>query len=337
MDPDDPMFDNSILIDDAGWGDLILGVVVGALRPSDEEYMERKIPTSSFQSPNFNNEEYLDEATKIAEEIVDAMDADKETTFKISSGKVLATIQTSLKEKGYNVEGVEETGELQERVERSYIEWCVEAGVPRKHLESKERFSRLLDWVTEKPETRGKLVKTGWGTWQLGFVDHETLMKLARALGGEEGVKIVEVLSHVYETKDIEIVAKTGIKLNTVRKILYNLYEHSIVGLRRSRDKDTGWFTFDWRLQPEQIEGFVTNQKRHILERLEIRLNYEKSHEFYYCQTLGCRPLTFEEATEYVFRCPKCDKPVTHYDNEDIIAFLTKKIKQLKNELDQPT
>jgi len=43
------MSGNEILIDGAGWGDLILGVVIGALKLPDHEYMERRIPSSSFQ------------------------------------------------------------------------------------------------------------------------------------------------------------------------------------------------------------------------------------------------------------------------------------------------
>jgi len=35
-----------ILIDDAGWGDLILGVVIGALKLPERRYMERRIPVS---------------------------------------------------------------------------------------------------------------------------------------------------------------------------------------------------------------------------------------------------------------------------------------------------
>jgi hypothetical protein len=49
-----------ILIDDAGWGDFILGVVIGALKLPDRRYMERRIPVSSFQPPNFKNKQYLD-------------------------------------------------------------------------------------------------------------------------------------------------------------------------------------------------------------------------------------------------------------------------------------
>ena len=167
----------------------------------------------------------------------------------------------------------------------------------------------------------------------MSFVNRDVLMKVANVIGDEEAVKIVEVLSQVNETTDEEIVAKTDIKLNTVRKILYNLYDHSLVALRRTRDKKTGWFIFHWRLQPDQLDGFLTNQKKHILEKLEVRLDYEKNHDFYYCHTPGCRRFTFEEATEYVFRCPKCDKPLMHVDNKKIIEFLSKKVEQLRNEL----
>jgi transcription initiation factor TFIIE subunit alpha len=165
------------------------------------------------------------------------------------------------------------------------------------------------------------------------LVNHDTLIKVAKIIGGEEAVKIVETLSQTDEMAEDEIVSKTGVKLNDARKILYKLYEHSIVGLRRTRDKDTGWFIFYWRLQMDQVEGFIISQKRRVLEKLEMRLEYEKNHDFYYCYTPGCKRMTFEEATEYIFRCPVCNKPLTHYDNSKIIEALSKKINRIKGEL----
>jgi hypothetical protein len=64
------------------------------------------------------------------------------------------------------VEEVEITGELQEMVERSYVRWCIEVGVPAERLVGERRFSTLLEWVAEKPEIREKLVKTGWKSWK---------------------------------------------------------------------------------------------------------------------------------------------------------------------------
>jgi transcription initiation factor TFIIE subunit alpha len=172
------------------------------------------------------------------------------------------------------------------------------------------------------------------GGLKLFFVDEETLKKVA-ALFGEDGVRVVEVLKGVHEIIDIDIVDQTEIRLNTVRKTLYRLYDHSLVALRRSRDKETGWFIFHWRLQPDQLEGFIFNQKRRVLEKLETRLRYEKNHEFYSCQTQGCRPLPFEQAFEVLFRCPTCNKPMSYVTNNKIIETITRKINQIKKELSE--
>ena len=157
-----------ILIDGAGWSDLILGVVVGALNLDlpEARYMERRIPISSFQPPNFEKKKYLDDAVKIADKIIQVMQPDAETTFKVSSAYFLSSIRENLRERGFRVEEVEVTGELQEKVERGYIRWCKEMGVPVERLEDKGRFWTFLEWVGESPRFREKLVKTGWESWK---------------------------------------------------------------------------------------------------------------------------------------------------------------------------
>jgi len=167
----------------------------------------------------------------------------------------------------------------------------------------------------------------------MSLVDYDALFKVAEVIGGKEAVKIVEILSKVTEITEEEIVAKTQINLNDVRRILYKLYDHSIVALRRTRDKETGWFIFHWRLQPDQLEGFVLNQKRRILDKLEGRLEYEKSHDFYYCYTPGCKKIPFEEAVEFVFQCAICNKPLMHFENSKIVELLAKKVEKLREEL----
>jgi transcription initiation factor TFIIE subunit alpha len=167
----------------------------------------------------------------------------------------------------------------------------------------------------------------------LAFVDEKTLQRVAEAFGGEEAVQIVNVLKETGETTDDEIATKTEIRLNTVRKILYKLYDHSLVGLRRSRDKNTGWFIFHWRLQLDQLEGFILNQKRRVLEKLEARLRYEQAHDFYYCFTEGCKRIPFEDAMELVFRCPTCSKLLMHFDNSELREILTQQVEQLRKEL----
>jgi transcription initiation factor TFIIE subunit alpha len=166
-------------------------------------------------------------------------------------------------------------------------------------------------------------------------MDDKTLNKVAEAFGSEDAVQIIDTLKGANEITDDEIAFQTGIRLNFVRKILYKLYDHSLVALRRSRDENTGWFVFHWRLQPDQLDGFITNQKRRVLEKLENRLEHEKNHEFYYCHTTGCKRIPFEEAVELVFRCPTCNKLMMHFDNKKIVEVLNVKIGELRKELSE--
>jgi len=167
----------------------------------------------------------------------------------------------------------------------------------------------------------------------LTFIDADTLVKVAEALGKEEAIEIIYTLKDADETTDDQIASKTGIRLNSVRKILYKLYDHSLVSLRRSRDQNTGWFIFHWKLQPDQLEGYILNQKKHVLEKLDTRLRYEQNHDFYHCGTLGCRRVPFEEAVELIFRCPMCNKPMMHFENGKVVEALSRKVDQLRKEL----
>ena len=72
-----------------------------------------------------------------------------------------------------------------------------------------------------------------------------------------------------------------------------------------------------------------------VLEKLETRFRYEKSHEFYGFQTRGCRQLPFEQAFEALFRCPTCNKPMNYVTNNKIIETITRKINQIKKELNE--
>ena len=159
------LYKKEILIDDSGWGDLILGVVIGALKLPERRYMERRIPISSFQPPHFQNKRYLDDAVRIVEEIVKVMKPDDETIFKVCSGYVLSSVRNYLRKQGFRVEEIEITGELQEMVERSFTHWCKEVGIEFERINGKRSFNIFLEWVAQKPHLREKIVKTGWKSW----------------------------------------------------------------------------------------------------------------------------------------------------------------------------
>jgi transcription initiation factor TFIIE subunit alpha len=163
----------------------------------------------------------------------------------------------------------------------------------------------------------------------------EELMKVARLFGGDDALTVVNILKKKSEATDETLANESTVRLNTVRKILYKLYDHGLVSCTRVRDEKTGWFIFYWKLQTDQLDAFIRSRKRRVLEKLKHKLDYETNHSFFVCKKCGDVRVTFEEAMESSFRCSKCGGQLESSDNAPVVEFLDKRIKQIENELKQ--
>jgi transcription initiation factor TFIIE subunit alpha len=163
----------------------------------------------------------------------------------------------------------------------------------------------------------------------------EELMKVARLFGGDDSVTVVNILKKKSEATDEMLANESTVRLNTVRKILYKLYDHGLVSCTRVRDEKTGWFIFYWKLQMDQLDAFIRSRKRRVLEKLKHKLDYETNHSFFICKKCGDVRVTFEEAMESSFRCSKCGGQLESSENAPVVEFLEKRIKQIEDELKQ--
>jgi transcription initiation factor TFIIE subunit alpha len=161
----------------------------------------------------------------------------------------------------------------------------------------------------------------------------EELIKIANLFGGEEAVTIVKSLKKLGEGTDETVANDCGVRLNTIRKVLYKLYDHGLVSCTRVRDEKTGWFIFYWRLQPDQLDAFIRSRKKRILDRLKVRLDHERNHTFFVCKTDSEIRITFEEAMESSFKCSKCGNQLEGLDNSADVTLLESKIQRLEAEL----
>ncbi len=170
----------------------------------------------------------------------------------------------------------------------------------------------------------------------LSVLDEE-LIKIANLFGGEEAVTVVKSLKKLGEATDEMITndckGEKEVRLNNVRKILYKLYDHGLVSCTRVRDEKTGWFIFYWRLQPDQLDAFIRSRKRRILDKLKMRLDFERNHSFFTCKTDPEVRVTFEESMESSFKCAKCGNQLQSSENGDMIGVLETKIDQIEAEL----
>ena len=162
---------------------------------------------------------------------------------------------------------------------------------------------------------------------------NEELSKAAKLFGGEDATKVVNALLKLEEAADDEIAKESEVSLNIVRKVLYKLYEHSLITCTKERNDQTGWYTFRWRIQASQLDAFIRIRKSRILEKLINRLEFEKDHSFYICKKCPEIRVIFEEAIESAFRCSKCGSQFISADNDDIINKLSRTVDRLQKEL----
>lgn len=154
-------------------------------------------------------------------------------------------------------------------------------------------------------------------------------------IGGDEYLKVARSLLKAEDATDEEIASSTGLRINMVRKVLYDLFGKSLITGIRVKDERKGWFVYRWRSRREEVENFIENQKKKISERLQQRLDYENSSDFYHCGNEDCTRVTFEEALEAMFKCPSCGKVLNLKKNEKLKKALTKKIDEIKKDMQQ--
>lgn len=161
------------------------------------------------------------------------------------------------------------------------------------------------------------------------------IIKVANLFGGEEAVTVVKVLQKLKDGTDEQVANESQVRLNTVRKVLYRLYDHGLVSCQRERDERTGWYIFHWKLQPDQLDAFIRSRKKRTLDKLRHRLDFERNHSFFVCRNDAEIRITFEEAMESSFKCTKCGSQLENRDNSGPVMVLEQKIKKIEAELSQ--
>src|ERR687892_187978 len=78
----------------------------------------------------------------------------------------------------------------------------------------------------------------------------ERVRQYIEALVGPQGARIANALMTRKEATDSELAEELGEKPSHIRKVLYDLYEARIAEYHKEKDKETGWLTFYWQIDP---------------------------------------------------------------------------------------
>ena len=157
----------TILIDDAGTGDLLWGVVIGAYQPETETFIYDMIPVSLFKEDTFPQKLHFEEAARIALNLVERIGLKPGEKIRVCQGDILNVAAEKLKER-YGEETIERIhvdGRAQELIEGAYLDEIRNLGyepMPDRTEKWGKSFWHMYDWVKRRPEERVKWAKTGF-------------------------------------------------------------------------------------------------------------------------------------------------------------------------------
>ena len=155
----------TILVDDAGSGDLLFGVVVGAYREETGEFTYDLIDVKFYQD-RFTKKEYLQEASLVTAQLLEKLKVKPNEEIKVCQGNIfdmaVADLQKSLSEE--RVVRVKVTGEAQRLVEIAYLDEVRNLGyepLPERESKRAKSFFHMMRWLKAHPDML-KYAKTGW-------------------------------------------------------------------------------------------------------------------------------------------------------------------------------
>lgn len=157
------------------------------------------------------------------------------------------------------------------------------------------------------------------------------ILRIIEALTGENGRKIVEILLNSQGGKsDEELAQELNLKVNDVRKLLYELSKQGFIAYTRITKGESRWYNYYWYTDMDMLKQSVNRRMNEVIRVLNERLAYEESQTFYMCPNDLSR-YTFDEAFENNFRCIQCGFELIEVDNSKTVQYLKKLIEVLSS------
>jgi len=156
----------TIVVDDAGSGDLLFGVVIGAYRLETSEFKYGLVDVKFFQPLLFKEKTFMQETARIAAELVAALKLKPDESVHMCQGNIFDEAAAELR-KTYGedrVQRVKVVGEPQRLTEIAYLDEIRNLGYePLAEREAKraKSFFHMMRWLVTNPAML-RYAKTGW-------------------------------------------------------------------------------------------------------------------------------------------------------------------------------
>ncbi len=145
----------------------------------------------------------------------------------------------------------------------------------------------------------------------------ELIRELIERVAGDVGL-IIYSLRPKKEFTDEQMSLELGTEINDIRRALFSLYELGLAEYRRKRDDETGWMEYYWKINYEKQNEVLRRELLKTKKKLEEKLEEEEMSVYYICVN-GCVKISYEEAMECNFTCPRCGSMLEYFDTSVII------------------
>ncbi len=155
----------TITVDDAGSGDLLFGIVIGAYRDEPPEFCYDVIDVKYFQPELFRKKEYLAQTTQVVTRLLDKLQPKPEEEIHFCQGYIFDEAADELRKIfGDRIQRIRVVGEPQRLVEIAYLDEIRNLGyepLPERDEKRAKNFFHMMRWLKANPEMM-KYAKTGW-------------------------------------------------------------------------------------------------------------------------------------------------------------------------------
>ena len=123
---------------------------------------------------------------------------------------------------------------------------------------------------------------------------------------GENSVRVIKAAME--EMTDDAIAARCKLKVAEVRAVLNKLYNYKLAEYKRIKDRDTGWFSYIWKIDVSNVLSVIQTQINSKIGDLDNKVEKMNTDLLYYCPKCSKTNLIqFDLAMDLSFRCPHCE------------------------------
>jgi transcription initiation factor TFIIE subunit alpha len=158
--------------------------------------------------------------------------------------------------------------------------------------------------LEEKPVNLGMLKRQ-----RKTILTKEEVRKYLIQNAGEHALVIVQNL--VDPTTDEDLAKKMKVRVSEIRSTLNKLHGLRLAKYSRSKDEETGWYTYKWNVRHGNVMDMTHVIESKLSERLSII-----PEMLYYCSNCSDEAWGFDEAMDMKFKCPRCGSVLNEADQE---------------------